>query len=101
VGAVLLAAERARRRCKRVLEIPAKQLLVLEAGLLSFLVASIFGSLPYLPHFLIHLVLIYAVATLSNSQAAKLATYSAIDRAPRGPGRARTRTRPRNGERPI
>jgi probable O-glycosylation ligase (exosortase A-associated) len=74
VGVVLLAAERARRRCKHVLEIPAKQLLVLEAGLLSFLVASIFGSLPYLPHFLIHLVLIYAVSTLCNAQAAKIGT---------------------------
>lgn len=72
VGVVMAAAERARRRCKRAFETGARQLLLLEAGLLSFLVASIFGSLPYLPHFLLHLVLIYAVSTLASAQAAKI-----------------------------
>ena len=72
VGVVLLGAERARRRCARVFEIGAKQLLMLEAGLLSFLVASIFGSLPYLPHFLLHLVLISAVTTLASAHAGKI-----------------------------
>jgi O-antigen ligase len=113
VGVVLLAAERARRRCKHVFETGAKQLLMLEAGLLSFLVASIFGSLPYLPHFLLHLVLIYAVATLSSRQAGKLATYSGIDGIPRGLGGAllapirkaqmsgHARNRPLQGQRPA
>jgi O-antigen ligase len=111
IGVVLVAAERARRRCKRVFETGAKQLLLLEAGLLSFLVASIFGSLPYLPHFLLHLVLIYSVATLSTRQAGKLGSDSGIDSTPRVPGRAllaptrrapmsrRTRNRPPKGER--
>src|SRR6185503_19991066 len=49
VGVVVFAAERARRRCKHVFETGAKQLLMLEAGLCAFLVANIFGSLPYLP----------------------------------------------------
>jgi probable O-glycosylation ligase (exosortase A-associated) len=75
VGVVLLAAERTRRRCTRVFETGAKQLLLLEAGLLSFLVASIFGSLPYLPHFLLHLVLIYAVSTLASAHAGKMAAH--------------------------
>jgi probable O-glycosylation ligase (exosortase A-associated) len=72
---VLYTAERARRRCKRVFETGAKQLLLLEAGLLAFLVASIFGSLPYLPHLLLHLVLLYAVSKVSLAQAAKNAAY--------------------------
>jgi O-antigen ligase len=83
VGGVLLAAERARRRCKRVFETGAKQLLVLEAGLLAFLVASIFGSLPYLPHFLLHLVLIYAVSALASAQARKVAAHVRTDRTAR------------------
>lgn len=92
VSVVLLAAERARRRCKRVFETGAKQLLMLEAGLLSFLVASIFGSLPYLPHFLLHLVLIYAVSTLSSAHAAKVAAYSSTDRTAGGRSAARLGT---------
>jgi O-antigen ligase len=86
VGVVLLTAERARRRCKRVFEIGAKQLLMLEAGLLSFLVASVFGSLPYLPHFLLHLVLIHAVSTLASAQAGKMAAHLATGRTVGGGG---------------
>lgn len=70
---VFLGAERARRRCKKLLPNASKQLLILEAGLLSFLVAAIFGSLPYLPHFLLHLVLIYAVATVAMARVAQIA----------------------------
>jgi probable O-glycosylation ligase (exosortase A-associated) len=69
VGGVFLIAERTRRRCKGVFEAGRKQLLILEAGLLGFLVASIFGSLPYLPHFLLHLVLIHSVSMLNRKQA--------------------------------
>ena len=72
---VLFNAERARRRCKKVFAIGAKQILLLEAGLLGFLVASIFGSLPYLPHMLLHLVVLYAVSQVSMAQAAKNAAY--------------------------
>jgi probable O-glycosylation ligase (exosortase A-associated) len=89
VGGVLLAAERARRRCKRAFETGAKQLLLLEAGLVSFLVASIFGSLPYLPHFLLHLVLVYAVSTLASTRAAKIAPSFGTDLILRGRGSAR------------
>ena len=73
VGAVFLTAERTRRRCRGIFAVGARQLLFLEAGLAAFLVASVFGSLPYLPHFLLHLVLIYAVSKFSGQQAAALA----------------------------
>ena len=86
LGVVLLAAERARRRCMRVFEIGAKQLLMLEAGLLSFLVASIFGSLPYLPHFLLHLVLIYAVSMLASTHAGKIVAHVGTGRTASGRG---------------
>lgn len=59
--AVFVAADRTRRNCKGTLEGSARQLLVLEAGLAAFLVAAVFGSLPYLPHFLLHLVLLHAI----------------------------------------
>ena len=80
VGVVVFAAERARRRCKHVFETGAKQLLMLEAGLCAFLVAAIFGSLPYLPHFLLHLVLIYAVSKLAIAHAGRLAPHAGTAR---------------------
>jgi hypothetical protein len=40
---------------------------VLEAGLASFLAAAVFGSLPYLPHFLLHLVLMHAMVGLART----------------------------------
>ena len=112
MGVVLLGAERARRRCKRVFETGAKQLLLLEAGLLSFLVSSIFGSLPYLPHLLLHLVLLVAVSTLASNQATKIATELATSRAagvrggarPQSIGNAssgRVLNRARPGRRPV
>ena len=64
VLSVGLAAERTRRQCKRVHESAARQLLLLEAGLVAFLAAAVFGSLPYLPHFLLHLVLLSALVIL-------------------------------------
>ncbi len=79
VGSVFLTAERTRRRCRGIFEVGARQLLFLEAGLAAFLVASVFGSLPYLPHFLLHLVLIYAVSRLSGQQAVALAAQFAGD----------------------
>jgi probable O-glycosylation ligase (exosortase A-associated) len=63
--ALFVAAERTRRRCKGVLDASARQLLVLEAGLVAFLAAAVFGSLPYLPHFLLHLVLMNAMVVLA------------------------------------
>ncbi|HEX6629041.1 MAG TPA: O-antigen ligase family protein [Gemmatimonadaceae bacterium] len=84
---VMYTAERARRRCKRVFQTGAKQLLLLEAGLLAFLVASIFGSLPYLPHLLLHLVLLYAVSKVSLAHAARNAAYLGMN-GPHGGGRA-------------
>ena len=64
VLSVGIAAERTRRQCKGVYDSAARQLLLLEAGLVAFLAAAIFGSLPYLPHFLLHLVLLNALVIL-------------------------------------
>ena len=65
---VLLTAERTRRRCRGVLDAAARQLLVLEAGLVAFLASATFGSLPYLPHFLLHLVLLYGMSVVYEKQ---------------------------------
>ena len=86
VGGVLFSAERTRRRCKWIFETGAKQLLFLEAGLVAFLVASVFGSLPYLPHFLLHLVLISAVSLISSRQAATMVANFAGDGSRGNPG---------------
>lgn len=71
---VFIAAERTRRRCRGVLDTAARQLLVLEAGLVAFLAAATFGSLPYLPHFLLHLVLLYGMSVLYQRQLGKATT---------------------------
>jgi len=63
-----ISAERTRRRCRGVLDTAARQLLVLEAGLAAFLAAAVFGSLPYLAHFLLHLVLLYSLSVLYRKQ---------------------------------
>ena len=72
---VFIAAEKTRRKCKGVLDSAARQLLLLEAGLVGFLVASIFGSLPYLPHLLLHMVMLH---TLSGIYARELAGAGAV-----------------------
>ena len=73
---VVITAERTRRRCRSVFPIAARQLLLLEAGLAAFLTAATFGSLPYLPHFLLHLVLLYGMSVLYRRQLATAATAS-------------------------
>jgi probable O-glycosylation ligase (exosortase A-associated) len=73
----LIAAEKTRRRCKGVLDAAARQLLLLEAGLVGFLVASIFGSLPYLPHMLLHLVMLYSLATVYRKELTSLSAQQA------------------------
>ena len=89
LASIFIVAERARRRCRGIFDLGSRQLLMLEAGLIAFLVASIFGSLPYLPHLLLHLVLIYAVSMVSMKQLAEISVAAGFDsfrRAPRGRG---------------
>lgn len=93
---VLLGAERIRRRCKGTFEVTARQLLILEAGLCGFLAAAVFGSLPYLPHFLLHLALMQAIVAVCRSDmrtAAGLGTPSGRPSA-RARGMARAWLRP-------
>jgi O-antigen ligase len=66
---LLLHADRARRRLKRIDPSASRELLLLEAGALGFLGACTFGTLPYLPHFLLHLVMLHALADLRLQQA--------------------------------
>ena len=75
---VIIPAERTRRRCKGVLDGAARQLLLLEAGLIAFLVASIFGSLPYLPHLMLHLAMLHALSGLHQRELAGAAGLIAV-----------------------
>lgn len=61
---ILVPTERVRRKIRASMPARARQLLVLEAGLAGFMVSSVFGSLPYLPHMLLHLVLLHSLAGL-------------------------------------
>jgi O-antigen ligase len=58
----VVKAERSRRACRAMLPRSSTQLLYLEFGLASFLVAGIFGSFAHLSFPYIHLALIWAVA---------------------------------------
>ena len=62
IASVLLPADRVRRQCKAQLPAEARQLLILEAGLIGFMTACAFGSLAYFPHLHLHLVLLYTLA---------------------------------------
>ena len=86
---VFIAAERTRRRCRGVLDTAARQLLVLEAGLVAFLTAATFGSLPYLPHFLLHLVLLYGMSVMYQRQLRKATTAAPQTSSGRPGARAR------------
>jgi probable O-glycosylation ligase (exosortase A-associated) len=98
LASIFIVAERARRRCRAIFEIGARQLLMLEAGLLAFLVASIFGSLPYLPHLLLHLVLIYAVSMVSMNHLAEISASAGFDPFRRGArGRGTSSSAPGRG----
>ena len=81
---VLITAERTRRRCRGVLDTAARQILVLEAGLIAFLAAATFGSLPYLPHFLLHLVLLYGMSAFYGRQLSAVATVASRQSSGRG-----------------
>jgi O-antigen ligase len=86
---VFIAAERTRRRCRGVLDTAARQILVLEAGLVAFLAAAVFGSLPYLPHLLLHMALLYALSVFYRNQlkTANTGTSPATQRKLRGNAR--------------
>lgn len=67
--AVILPADRVRRRIKPQLPDAARQLLFLEAGAIGFMTACVFGSLAYLPHLHLHLALLYALAMVHRDRA--------------------------------
>ena len=105
LASVIIVADRTRRKCKGVLDTAARQLLLLEAGLAGFLAAAVFGSLPYLPHFLLHLVLMYAISMQARRDLATTAAplAPAPGNTPRGAWRmqgARAPTIDRDAVRP-
>jgi O-antigen ligase len=62
IGTTLARAEHVRRRVRRTLPAASRQLIYLEAGLLAYLVAGIFGSFAKLPFLYVHLVLLLALS---------------------------------------
>ncbi len=66
--AVIVPADRVRRRIKPQLPDAARQLLFLEAGAIGFMTACVFGSLAYLPHLHLHLALLYALAMIHRDR---------------------------------
>jgi O-antigen ligase len=64
IAGVLVPAELVRRKSKTRFPVVSRQLLVLEAGALAFLIACIFGHLAFLVHFHIHLMLIAAMTAV-------------------------------------
>jgi O-antigen ligase len=80
----LSSAERVRRRVRRVLPRYARQLYFLEAALVAYLVAGIFGSYGRLPFLYVHLAILFAVATIASrglSQVKQVAQQHAPDHA--------------------
>jgi probable O-glycosylation ligase (exosortase A-associated) len=62
IASVVIPAERVRRKLKDLRPHSARQLLLLELGLLAFLVAGIFASYARLTFFYLHLAVIWALA---------------------------------------
>ena len=67
VGSIILYADRQRRRIKKVAPVLSREIQMLEAGTLAFLAACSFGTLPYLPHFLLQLVMLYSSAEIRGA----------------------------------
>lgn len=70
LASVFITAEKTRRACTGIMDAAARQLLLLEAGLVGFLIASIFSSMPYLPHLLLHIVLLHSLSVLYRGELA-------------------------------
>ena len=82
-AAVLIPVDRMRRDLKPRMPDAARQLLTLEAGLLGFMLACVFGSLAYLPHLHLHLALLYALAAAYRSELGGGGPQTAPPRLPR------------------
>ncbi len=72
VGAGLLHADRVRRRCHRLLPRASLQLLLLELGLVGFLLSGIFASYGKISFLYIHLALLYTVTRACEDDLARL-----------------------------
>jgi O-antigen ligase len=76
IGAVFLHAEKARRRCRKLLPRTAQQLFFLQMGMVGFLVAGVFASYGRISFLYLHMALIYAVAQACNDDIDRLARQS-------------------------
>lgn len=63
VGAAMAQSRKTRRRIRRVHPHKARQLELLELGLLAYLIAGIWGSFAKLPFLYLHLALLWGMAT--------------------------------------
>ncbi len=68
IVSVLLYAKRVRRRARDVLPAESLQIYYLQAGLLAFLLAGLFGTFAYLHLLYIHLALVWAWAAETQSR---------------------------------
>ena len=66
IAAAVLHAEKVRRRIKRLRPLAAQQILLLELGLMGFLLAGVFASYARLSFLYIQLVLIWVVAEAND-----------------------------------
>lgn len=82
-AALVIPVDRIRRRLKARHPDAARQLILLEAGMLGFMVACIFGSLAYLPHLHLHLALTYSLALAHRSELAEGAGFPILPHWPR------------------
>jgi probable O-glycosylation ligase (exosortase A-associated) len=69
LGAVVYAAERARRAVRRVDRAAADRIWLLEAGLMAYLAAGVFGSFAHLSHLYLFLALLTVVALEARGRA--------------------------------
>jgi O-antigen ligase len=84
VISLLVFSERVRRRCKIYHEQGAREILQLQAGYIAFMMGCVFGSLPYLQHWLLHMALLFAVSELHRRHVDELFRQGLIPGMPEG-----------------
>jgi O-antigen ligase len=92
--ALAIPVDRIRRQLKGQHVDASRQVMFLEAGMIGFMVACVFGSLAYLPHLHLHLALTYSLAMAHRTELAGSMGISPLPHWPRhGLGVGLTRSR--------
>jgi hypothetical protein len=85
VLSVMLPADRVRRQCWKVNPERAQHLLLLELGMLAYLIAGIWGTFNKRTFFYVHLTLLWAMTDIARRELASGALSRAFNRrAPTG-----------------